>query len=316
MEENNQRPTIYQQVTSTIISDLKQGSRPWIKPWKCSGMEGLVHRPLRTNDAPYNGINILILWQSAIENGYFSPYWMTYRQAQSLGGQVQKGEKSTRIVYMGQHSKDRVDSDDDPEARQTITFYKAYSVYNARQIKGLPEKFNNQITPEHSEDRNQNAEAFLSNTGAVIRVGGDKASYNPPRDFIQMPDISLFNNSADYYSTSAHELVHWTGHPKRLERFPSNSHDTTVAYAKEELVAEIGSAFLAADLGLTLRPRKDHAAYIQSWMRILGSDPKAIFHAASQAQKAANYLHGLQPKPTHTPKHELTTPNIMAPSLG
>jgi antirestriction protein ArdC len=284
---------VYTSVTNKIIADLEKGNLTWLRPWKSKDFGGCVSLPLRSDGQPYHGINVLNLWGAAVDKGYIRPVWMTFKKAKELGGQVKKGGKGTPVVYASSFEKPEVDDKGD-ETVSTIHFLKGYTVFNAEQISGLPEQFYK--TPSRLEDtraRMEAVEQFIANTKAVIRHGGNKAFYSPSSDFIQMPPSQSFKDMQGYYATLAHELTHWTSHPSRLDRKFSKKRFGNEAYAMEELVAEVGAAFLCASLGITPEIREDHAAYIQSWLKVLKKDKRAIFTAASHAQRAADYLHGL-----------------------
>lgn len=284
---------VYTSVTNKIIADLEKGTSTWLRPWKSKDFGGCVSLPLRSDGQPYQGINVLNLWGAAVNRGYTRPVWMTFNKAKELGGQVKKGEKGTPVVYASSFDKSDV-NDEGEETTSTIPFLKGYTVFNVEQINGLPEKFYE--TPSRLKDTRARMEAvdqFIVNTKAVIRHGGNKAFYSPSHDFIQMPPSQSFRDMESYYAVLAHELAHWTGHPSRLNRQFGKSRFGNDAYAVEELVAEIGSAFLCASLGVTPETREDHAAYIQSWLKVLKKDKRAIFTAASHAQRAADYLRGL-----------------------
>lgn len=288
---------IYEKVTGKIIADLEKGELTWIKPWSGCNMDGKIIRPLRHNGVPYSGINILMLWAAAVEAGFSSPFWMTYRQAQELGAQVRKGEKSSLVVYANTITRTE-EGKDGTEEERTIPFMKGYAVFNASQIDGLPDHY--AATPETIIDPQQriaHADAFFAATGADIRHGGNSAHYSGGADHVQMPMFEAFRSPEAYYATLAHELTHWTKHPKRLDREFGRKRWGDEGYAREELVAELGAAFLCADLSLTPEPGADHAAYIQNWLKVLKEDKRAIFSAASYAQRAADYLHGFQANP-------------------
>lgn len=285
---------IYEKVTGKIIADLEKGDLTWIKPWNSGNMDGKIIRPLRHNGVPYSGINILMLWASAVEGGFASPFWMTYRQAQELGAHVRKGEHGSLVVYANTITRTE-EGKDGTEEERTIPFIKGYTVFNASQIDGLPDHYS--ATPETVIDPQQriaHADAFFAATGANIRHGGNSAHYSGGTDHVQMPLFEAFRTPEAYYATLAHELTHWTKHPKRLDREFGRKRWGDEGYAREELVAELGAAFLCADLALTPEPGADHAAYIQSWLKVLKDDKRAIFSAASHAQRAADYLHGFQ----------------------
>jgi antirestriction protein ArdC len=293
----NPRADIYQRITDGIIRDLEQGTRPWIKPWTAAAGTTTTIRPLRYDGTPYRGINVLILWSEAAERGYISSTWMTYRQAHALGAQVRKGERGTTVVY----AKTIERAEDDPatgdETITRIPLLRAYTVFNTDQIEGLPA-----LTPvlpsavtESVPARIERADAFIAATGATIVHRSNRACYIPSADRIEMPpymqfiDTSTSSAAEGYYVTLLHELVHWTSPVHRCnrdlgKRFGDN------AYAREELVAEIGAALLCAELGIALEPRPDHAAYLASWLTVLKADKRAIFNAAALAQKAVDWL--------------------------
>lgn len=298
---NIHRSDIYAQVTEAIVADLSKGVRPWSKPWT-SGPFGL---PVRHNGEPYRGINVVILWVAAMAKGYSSPRWMTYRQAQALGGQVKRGEKSTGVVYA--KAIDTTDTNDSGEKVSGQVFLtRSYSVFNAEQIEGLPEA--SPAVPVAAEPISpiEVAERFFAATGAEFRYGGDKAFYSPRLDYIQMPPLSAFSDPYGFAATKAHELTHWTLHPTRLNRTQETLRFGNEAYAREELVAELGAAFLCATLGISAEPRADHAEYIGDWLQVLQNDHRAIFTAAAQAQRAVDYLHGLQPVPLAPVEEEIS----------
>jgi antirestriction protein ArdC len=283
---------IYSRITDKIVADLERGVRPWLKPW--SDGPAVVTRPLRHNGIAYNGINVVMLWCEAMDKGYTSPYWITYKQAQELGAQVRKGEKSSLVVYASKFIKTETNSQGE-EVDRAIPFLKGYCVFNAQQVDGLPDHYYPKAAPmPEGIARNDVAEAFFASTGATIRHGGDRAFYMPSLDLVQMPHLQQFRDAESYYATLAHEVTHWTKHEKRLNREFGRKRWGDEGYAVEELVAELGASFLCADLHLSPEPREDHAAYIESWLKVLKNDKRAIFSAASHASRAAEYLHGLQ----------------------
>ncbi|MBM6595429.1 ArdC family protein [Microvirga pudoricolor] len=283
----------YARVTSRIVADLEQGVRPWVKPWSAGNGGAPVTRPLRANGLAYQGINVLTLWTEAMLRGYTASTWMTYKQAADLGGQVRKGETSSTVFKAGTFTKEEQNSDTGEKAERSVAYLKAYSVFNVEQVDGLPTHF--YAKAETKEERPfevvEAAEAFFRATGSTIRHGGDRAFYSPGLDFIQMPPHAAFKDAVSYYATLGHEHIHWTGHGDRLGRtFGKRFGDSS--YAFEELVAELGAAFLCADLALTLEPRADHASYIESWIRVLKQDSRAVFSAAGHAERAVRYLTG------------------------
>lgn len=286
---------LYTRVTNQIVASLEQGVRPWLKPWGSGTADARVVRPLRGNGVPYRGINVLMLWGAALDHGFTGSTWLTFKQALELGGCVRKGEKGSTVVYAG--SLTRTSPNETGEAtgedsEQRIPFLKGYTVFNVDQIDGLPDSYRTPapVLPDHIT-RIERVEAFTAATGVIVRHGGNRAFYSPSSDVVQMPPLQAFNSAASYYSTLTHELTHWTGHVSRLDRtFGKRFADK--AYAFEELVAELGAAFLSADLDLTPEILPGHADYIGHWLDVMKADKRAIFTAASHAQRAADFLSG------------------------
>lgn len=286
-----ERFDVYQHVTDTIIRQLEAGVPPWRQNWASTG--GAFAMPLRSTGEAYRGVNILLLWGAQAEGGYTQRRWMTFKQAVEAGAGVRKGERGSKVVYANKITRE-VEGDNGTEEVK-IPYMKAYTVFNIEQIDGLsPDYFEATTLPDPATapQRIEAAERFLDAVGADIRHGGDKASYMPAVDAIRLPPLELFTVAEHYYSVRAHETVHWTGHESRLARtFGARFGDE--AYAREELVAELGAAFLCAQLGLASEPRDDHASYLDHWLKALKEDKRAIFNAASHAQKACDYLRNL-----------------------
>lgn len=294
----SQRPDIYSRITDRILEDLAAGVRPWMKPWNAGNTDGRITRPLRHNGQPYSGMNVLLLWSEQMSRGYASSMWMTFKQALELGAAVRKGETGSTVVFASRFTKSEADGNGG-EVDREIPFLKAYSVFNIEQIDGLPDHYYSRPEPiEDPVERIDQADAFFRNTGAVIRHGGNQAYYSPVMDYIQMPPFETFKDAASYYATLSHEATHWTAPGYRVGRDLSRYSKDRSERAREELIAELGSCFLCADLGLApeLEPRPDHASYLQSWLKVLANDKRAIFQAAAHAQRSATFLHGLQPE--------------------
>jgi antirestriction protein ArdC len=265
-----------------------------MKPWNAGRLAGNICRPLRHNGIPYQGMNVLLLWAEAMEKGYAAPLWMTYKQAQELGGHVKKGERGSLVVYANKLTRTETD-ENGQETETQIPFMKGYSVFNADQIEGLPAQYYGKPeNPLPLSERLDSVESFIAGTGAEIRHGGNGACYIPSKDIVQMPHFEAFEDREGYYATILHELTHWTSHKSRLDRSFNAKRFGDNGYAREELVAELGSAFLCADLGITPEIREDHAAYLGHWLKALKQDKRAIFSAAAHAQRAADFLQGLQ----------------------
>lgn len=284
---------VYARVTNCIIEHLENGVRPWMRPWNATHTQGRIARPLRHNGEPYSGINVLLLWGNAMDKGFAADTWMTYKQATSMGAQVRKGERGSLVVYADRLTKIESDHRGEEVARE-IAFMKAYTVFNVEQIDSLPDRYSTENTgPSDPLQLIEASEHFFESTEAAFRHGGNRAFYSPSQDFIQLPPAAAFKDAESYAATKAHELIHWTGNEHRLARtFGKRFGDH--AYACEELVAELGAAFLCADLGVTPDVRDDHAAYLAHWLEVLKTDKRAIFTAAAEAQRASDFLQRLQ----------------------
>jgi len=282
------RASLYDEVTDRIVTELEQGIVPWAQPWAGSGAALGLPRSATTR-RNYSGINILILWNAVIKRGFTSQEWLTFRQALSLGGHVRKGERGTVICYAdsfvprGERERAR-EQGEDPS---TVPFLKRFTVFNVGQCEGLPAH----ITPAPrilSEiELSPDAEALIAATGARIVTASGEAFYDRTEDAICLPSREAHVSTADFYCTAFHELGHWTAHPSRLARDLQNRFGSE-AYAREELIAELTSAFLCAHLGIV--PQVRHTDYLGHWLQILKADSRAIFHAASQASKASDFI--------------------------
>jgi antirestriction protein ArdC len=287
---------VYSRVTNKIVADLERGNMTWLQPWQAGHQAGPVSRPLRAGGKAYRGVNVLMLWAASMEKGYSCPLWLTYKQAAELGGQVRKGEHGSLVVYADKFTKEGTD-DKGAAVEIEIPFMKGYTVFNAEQIDGLPGHFYATVPPLNTAiHRLDTVESFFASTKASIQHGGNRAFYSPDRDIVQMPELQSFRDGESYYATLAHEMTHWTRHESRLNRDLGRKRFADAGYAMEELVAEIGAAYLCADLGITPETREDHAAYVQSWLTVLKDDKRAILTAASHSLKAADYLDSLQPQ--------------------
>src|SRR5579864_7026984 len=280
---------VYARVTAQIINAIENGVGTWRMPWHTSGR--FAFSPINViSKKPYRGINTVCLWAAAQAKGYERGEWATYQQWLERGAQVRKGEKATLVVFWkfahDRAERDSGDGDESPRSGSRLLFTRGYSVFNAAQVDGYtPEVDADMPMPE----RIAHADAFFSTIGATVRHGGNQAFYSPASDHIQMPPFAAFRDSIGYYSTLAHEHTHWTATAGRCDR-QLGKRFGDAAYAAEELIAELGAAFTSAHLGLSTEPREDHAQYIQSWLKVLKADSRAIFTAASQAQKACDWL--------------------------
>ena len=290
-----QKFDVHQEITNRIVDALESAgefSLPWIR-----SKGGSMKRPVNiASGNPYNGVNIVSLWVAAQVQDYPSHLWGTYRQWQARGAQVRRGEKSSLVVFYKTLSIEET-NEQTGESEQAERFVaRASFVFNAAQVEGLDLAAEEQPLPnEPVFDPIARAEAFARATGARIEEGGDRACYIPSADMIRMPERRRFTGTATtspaegFYSTLCHELVHWSGAPNRLDRNLVGRFNAE-SYAMEELVAELGAAFLCGDLSITPEPRADHAQYIAHWLKVLKDDKKAVFTAASKASEAANWL--------------------------
>jgi antirestriction protein ArdC len=291
-EPTETRADIYEQVTQDIVEAIEEGKTSWKMPWHVTGES--VFSPVNVaSKRPYRGINILCLWAAARRKGFESGTWGTYRQWKERGAQVKGGERSTLIVFWkfsdrtnGEDAREDEDTSGNERRRGGGVFATGYPVFNADQVTGYePPK-----TPSLSEDeRIAVAEAFFKTIPADVQHGGNTAFYSPEGDFVSLPPFRHFKRPASYYGVLAHELTHWTGAPARLARDLTGRFGSK-SYAAEELIAELGAAFVCSGLELPLSARGDHAPYIASWLELLKSDKRAIFTAASRAQAAVDYL--------------------------
>lgn len=282
------RHSLYAEVTSRVIAELEAGRLPWAQPWDGAACRCTMPHNAGTGRR-YSGINILILWAAVIEGRYASQRWLTYRQAQAAGGNVRRCEKGTVVCYAdrftpkGEEARAQVE---DRDARQ-IAFLKRFTVFNVDQCEGLPGTLTG--TPElpAAVDILPQVQALIEASGADFRVGGAEAYYSPGADYVAVPPPAAFPEPINWHRTALHELGHWTGHRSRLDRNQRGGFGSA-DYAREELVAEMASAFTCASL--SIQPTVRHADYIGSWLAVLREDEKAIFRAASAASKAADFL--------------------------
>lgn len=288
------RRDIHAEITNQLIAAIESDPGKPTLPWRRSSAPLFMPENALTKK-PYNGINIVSLWVSAEVQGYTAPVWATYRQWSELGAQVRKGEKSSLVVFYKEYDADPKPDDDTDDGKRRVA--RASNVFNAAQVDGF--ELPSAPEPLGPIDRITAADRFVAATAAKIEHGGERAFYRPSTDHIQMPPEDLFcgtdtlSRSESYYAVLVHELTHWSGAEHRLNRqFGKRFGDA--AYAAEELVAEIGSAFLCAELGITEEtPRADHAQYLAQWLGLLKDDSRAIFTAAAKASEAVAYLKSL-----------------------
>jgi antirestriction protein ArdC len=284
------KPTLHQEITDRIIAELEAGCVPWVQPWGSSSVNAALGLPKNAaTGRKYSGINILILWGAVAERGFTGQGWLTFRQALSLGGHVRQGEKGITVVYADRFVPDgeRTRAAETGEEPEAIPFLKRFTVFNTDQCADLPADTATAAPPAPEHLILPQAEALIRATGADLRIGGDRAFYVPSADYIQVPPPSAYFEPVNWHRTVFHELGHYSGHPSRLNRDFSGRFGSS-AYAREELVAEMTSAFVCA--ALSIEPTVRHADYLGSWLEVLREDNRAIIRAASAASKAADYL--------------------------
>lgn len=284
MNEKQQRHDIYEQITDAIIAAIEEGAATYEMPWHT------LSTPINAaTRKAYRGINTLTLWCIGRKRGYATQEWATYRQWNEMGAQVRSGERSASVVFWKflESSGDGGDElQDSILTSRRIPLAREYHVFNAAQVDGYVAQAGGKLA---ESERIDDAERFFKALPGVVKHGGDRAYYSPATDEIQMPAFEQFKTAAGYYGTLAHEYTHWSGTSSRLNRDLAGRFGEA-RYAMEELIAELGSAFLCADLALGTEPRRDHAGYIHCWLSVLKSDKRALFAAASQAQQATIWL--------------------------
>lgn len=284
-------PNVYEVITSRIVKQLESGTAPWHKPWKVSGKNGLPRNVVSGKE--YRGINLWIL----LSSGFASPHWLTFRQARELGGHVRQGEAGLPVVYWKSSTREVQDGDETIEKPSVLCRY--YTVFNVEQCEGLRIQ---PVEPAHNQPQVQPIDACEQVISAwlgkpTIKHGGNHASYSKALDCVQMPERDRFSSAEEYYSTLFHELTHSTGHPTRLNRSSLTDFERfgDQNYSREELVAEMGAAFLAGSCGIENRTINNSAAYLANWLGALKNDSRMVLVAASQAQKAADLILGVNP---------------------
>ena len=276
-------------ITASLIKSIKNGAPPWIKPWRSGATEPF---PINaTSGNKYSGINIMLLWGAALSKGYEKDRWLTFNQARKCGGSVKKGEKATLIVYARNVEKQNEDGEID-----RFRVARTFSLFNVDQCKELPKNVQGQVSAEEELQwsPHEKAESFIDAIPAKIYEKSDGAHYSPELDCITMPKKSAFHSDDGWYSTLLHELVHWSGGKKRMAREGITGKHSAYSkeYAYEELIAEIGSAYLCAELGI--EGNLNHANYLNSWAKMIENVPKMIFTASADASRAVDYLKGYQ----------------------
>ena len=281
------RRDLYAEVSARIVGELERGATPWVRSWHTTAGANVPCNAV--TNRPYSGCNVILLWL-ARDRGWPTPRFLTFKQAIEAGGNVRKGEHGTKVIFVKQlQIKDGEGEETDT---RLIPMLREFTVFNCAQCEGLPDsiKVGKPMRVRNPDTRDALADEFLRSTGADIREGAGEAYFAPSRDFISMPAFEAFKGADHFYNVAFHELTHWTGHKSRLDRDLKHRFGERV-YAAEELVAELGAAFLCAEFGFDGDVR--NAGYIATWIDLLKADKRAFFTACSKAQAAANYLRGL-----------------------
>jgi antirestriction protein ArdC len=278
---------LYADVSARIVAELERGALPWIKPWAATPGQNVPQNAL--TNRPYSGCNVILLWL-ARNRGWSPPRFLTFKQATEAGGHVRKGEHGTKVYFVKQLQVK--DGEGEEADSRLVPMMREYTVFNVDQCNGLPEgiRAGRPMRVRNPDARDQLADDFLRSTGADIREGRGEAYFAPGQNFISMPAFEAFRSADHFYCIAFHELTHWTGHKSRLDRDLKHRFGSR-DYAAEELVAELGAAFLCAEFGFDGDVR--HAGYIANWIELLKADKRAFFTACSKAQAAADYLRGL-----------------------
>jgi antirestriction protein ArdC len=276
---------LFSEVSARILAELERGAAPWVKPWSVTAGQNVPQNAV--TNRPYSGCNVILLWL-ARNRGWATPRFLTFKQAIEAGGNVRKGEHGTKVYFVKQL---QIKDNDEADTR-LVPMMREYTVFNVDQCENLPDSIRagKPMRVRDPDTRDALADEFLRSTGADIREGHGEAYYVPSKDFISMPAFAAFKGADNFYNVAFHELTHWTGHKARLDRDLKHRFGER-AYAAEELVAELGAAFLSAEFGFDGDVRS--AGYIANWIELLKADKRAFFTACNRASKAADYLRGL-----------------------
>jgi antirestriction protein ArdC len=285
----SERTSLYREITDRIVAELEAGRLPWVQPWTSDHVRAPLGLPANAaTGRRYSGINVLILWCAVVERGFAGQGWLTFRQAQTLGGGVRKGERGTTVVYADRFTPqdERRRAVRDGDAARSIPFLKRFTVFNTEQCDGLPDACVDVVETPPGMILPQ-VEALIARSGADLRIGGDRAYYDVAADHVRLPPPQTFRQPIDWHRTALHEFGHWSGAAHRLARDLSGRFGSA-PYAQEELVAELTAAFTCASLSIV--PTVRHADYICAWLQVLRSDERAVVRAASAASRAADFL--------------------------
>jgi antirestriction protein ArdC len=300
------RRDIYREITDRIIQAMEENKAPWQRPWTELAEFGMPQNGMSGRN--YHGVNSVLLFLTAQERGYGDSRWMTFKQANEQGYKIWKGEKSTPVYFYKPFTIEEKDKQTGEMVKREIPYLCEYRVFNWQQIDGMP----SQAKREPDWNPIEQVEALIKRHNPEIRIGGNQAYYSPSGDFIQMPKAQ-FPDEGAWYGTLLHEMAHWTGAPHRLNRQFGRFGDAS--YAKEELVAQLTSAFLCSSLQVPMS-LDNHAAYLSSWVKILQDDKYAIFRSARAAEQASDLiLFRTQPEEQPAPTVAATEAPVPSPQL-
>jgi antirestriction protein ArdC len=299
------RRDIYRDITEKIVQAMSEQKLPFQRPWELTEFG----RPQNYSGRHYHGVNFLLLYITAQERGYADSRWMTFKQANEQGFKIRKGEKSAPVYFYKPFTIEEKDKQTGETVKREIPYLCEYRVFNGQQIEGMP----SQAQREPNWNPIEQVEALIKRHNPEIRIGGNQAYYSPSGDFIQMPTKAQFPDEGSWYGTLLHEMAHWTGAPHRLNRQFGRFGDAS--YAKEELVAQLTSAFLCGSLQVPMS-LDNHAAYLSSWEQILQDDKYCIFRHARAAEQASDLImFRTQPEEQPAPKAAATEAPTPSPQL-
>lgn len=289
---NSSKRDVYDVITARILELLDQGIVPWRKPWR-GGRAGMPKNLV--SGKTYRGVNVFLLHCASVADGFDSPYWLTFRQAKARDGSVRKGEHGMPVVFWNWVEREKRDATTGETTTEEIPFLRYYTVFNVEQCEGVEYPKADGQVPTLDFEPIAACEAAVygfTDKPVIEHDGHGRAFYRPSDDTVHLPDRGRFDSEHAYYATLFHELTHSTGHESRLNRRPSaeERHFGSLDYGKEELVAEMGAAFLCGHCGIDGQTIEQSAAYVDGWRRVIRQDKKLVVHAAAQAQKAADYI--------------------------
>jgi len=276
---------LFEKVTADLIAAIEDGAKDWRMPWHRLAASGL---PRSVDGHAYRGWNALVLALTATDRGWTSSIWATYNGWKRHGGQVRRSERGTQVVLWKPTERHETTDGGDETVHHSL-FARTFTVFAAEQVDGAERHASARADESTPAQRIESADGYFAAVGADVVSGGDQACYVPALDRIHLPHCHQFDEPSHYYSTAAHEHIHWTGHRDRTHRDLSGRFGSH-AYGAEELIAELGAAFWCAQFGLEQATRHDHASYLGDWLALLRADARALVAACGHAQRALDFL--------------------------